>query len=184
MPLDGSETTAAGLAHAPRLGKDRGASLWLLHVVHDYLEQNGLRGTVRSDELLRALRGRGERILSDAVARASAAGVAARTDMIEIATGPVGEAIVEYLKVWPADLIVLGTHGCRGLRRLVLGSDAEYVVRTTPVPVLLIRGPAIGQGAGSTRLATASSHLACRPIALPKKAQLSASCRSCLRKGM
>ena len=38
-----------------------------------------------------------------------------------------------------ADLIVLGTHGRRGLRRLVLGSDAEAVVRTSPVPVLLVR---------------------------------------------
>jgi nucleotide-binding universal stress UspA family protein len=35
---------------------------------------------------------------------------------------------------------VIGTHGRRGIRRLVLGSDAEYVVRTTPVPVLLVRG--------------------------------------------
>jgi nucleotide-binding universal stress UspA family protein len=34
---------------------------------------------------------------------------------------------------------VLGTHGRRGIRRLVMGSDAEYVVRTTPVPVLLVR---------------------------------------------
>jgi nucleotide-binding universal stress UspA family protein len=141
VPLDGSETAAAGLAHALRLGKDQAATLCLLHVVHDYLEQDGLRGTVRSDELLRALRARGERILSDAAARARAAGVTARADTIDMATGPVGEAIVEYLKVWPADLIVLGTHGRRGLRRLVLGSDAEYVVRTTPVPVLLIRGP-------------------------------------------
>ena len=38
-----------------------------------------------------------------------------------------------------ADLIVLGTHGRRGLRRLVLGSDAEQVVRTASVPVLLVR---------------------------------------------
>jgi nucleotide-binding universal stress UspA family protein len=37
-------------------------------------------------------------------------------------------------------LIVIGTHGRRGIRRLVMGSDAEYVVRTTPVPVLLVRG--------------------------------------------
>ncbi len=144
VPLDGSVTAAAGLEHALRLGKDQGATLCLLHVVHDYLEQDGLRGTVRSEDLLRALRARGERILGDAEARAKAAGVTARTDTVDIATGPVGEAIVEYLKIWPADLIVLGTHGRRGLRRLVLGSDAEFVVRTTPVPVLLIRGPAPG----------------------------------------
>jgi nucleotide-binding universal stress UspA family protein len=38
-----------------------------------------------------------------------------------------------------ADLIVLGTHGRRGMRRMVLGSDAELVVRTARVPVLLVR---------------------------------------------
>ena len=54
--------------------------------------------------------------------------------------GPVGAVIVEYAEKWPAELIVLGTHGRRGIRRLVMGSDAEYVVRTTPAPVLLVRG--------------------------------------------
>ena len=39
-------------------------------------------------------------------------------------------------------LIVMGTHGRRGLRRLTLGSDAELVVRSAPVPVLLVRGSA------------------------------------------
>ena len=54
--------------------------------------------------------------------------------------GPVGAAIVEYAEQWPADLIVIGTHGRRGIRRLAMGSDAEFVIRTTPVPVLLVRG--------------------------------------------
>ena len=38
-----------------------------------------------------------------------------------------------------ADLIVMGTHGLRGVERLVMGSDAETVARTSPVPVLLVR---------------------------------------------
>jgi hypothetical protein len=41
-----------------------------------------------------------------------------------------------------ADLIVMGTHGRRGLRRLALGSDAEQVVRLAGIPVLLVRGEA------------------------------------------
>jgi nucleotide-binding universal stress UspA family protein len=40
---------------------------------------------------------------------------------------------------WRADLIVMGTHGRRGMSRLAMGSDAELVVRSTPVPVLLVR---------------------------------------------
>ena len=42
---------------------------------------------------------------------------------------------------WGANLIVLGTHGRRGMRRLMLGSDAEQIVRGAAVPVLLVRAP-------------------------------------------
>jgi nucleotide-binding universal stress UspA family protein len=61
-------------------------------------------------------------------------------EIVETPMGPVGAAIAEHAEQWAADLIVIGTHGRRGIRRLVMGSDAEYVVRTTRVPVLLIRG--------------------------------------------
>jgi nucleotide-binding universal stress UspA family protein len=47
--------------------------------------------------------------------------------------------IVAQAKEWPADLIVMGTHGRRGIRRLALGSDAEQVIRGSPAPVLLVR---------------------------------------------
>jgi len=43
---------------------------------------------------------------------------------------------------WPADLIVLGTHGRRGLGRLMMGSDAEAILRAATIPVLLVRQPA------------------------------------------
>ena len=50
------------------------------------------------------------------------------------------ELVVKQVEEWGADLIVLGTHGRRGVGRLLLGSDAEQIVRTATVPVLLIRG--------------------------------------------
>ena len=53
-------------------------------------------------------------------------------------------AILEYASETGIDLIVLGTHGRRGLNRMVMGSDAELVVRYAPAPVLLIR--AAGKG--------------------------------------
>jgi nucleotide-binding universal stress UspA family protein len=52
---------------------------------------------------------------------------------------PAGELVIIAAKEWSADLIVCGTHGRRGLRRIVMGSDAEYIVRHAPVPILLIR---------------------------------------------
>jgi nucleotide-binding universal stress UspA family protein len=48
-------------------------------------------------------------------------------------------------KEWPAELIVIGTHGRRGIGRVLMGSDAEQVVRHAPVPVLLYRAVEAGQ---------------------------------------
>ncbi|HEX2099233.1 MAG TPA: universal stress protein, partial [Candidatus Synoicihabitans sp.] len=56
-------------------------------------------------------------------------------------TGRVAGVIVQEAKTWGADLIVMGTHGRRGIRHAVLGSDAEAVVHAAPVPVLLVRAP-------------------------------------------
>jgi nucleotide-binding universal stress UspA family protein len=53
----------------------------------------------------------------------------------------VADLIIKQAKRWRADVIVLGTHGRRGVSRLVMGSDAELVVRETSVPVLLVRSP-------------------------------------------
>jgi nucleotide-binding universal stress UspA family protein len=140
VPVDGSETSLQGLRHAILLAKDQKAALRLLHVVHDYLVAEGRHGLVKSGELLKELREHGQAILNEAVASARKQGVAADTETVESPMGPVGAAIAEYAEQWPADLIVIGTHGRRGIRRLVMGSDAEYVVRTTRVPVLLVRG--------------------------------------------
>ena len=54
--------------------------------------------------------------------------------------GRVAEVIVQAARDWKADLIVVGTHGRRGVSHLFLGSDAEAVARLSPVPVLLVRG--------------------------------------------
>lgn len=62
--------------------------------------------------------------------------------LLESIGGRAADLIVDQAKQWNADLIVMGTHGRRGLRRLALGSDAELVVRSASVPVLLVRGDA------------------------------------------
>jgi nucleotide-binding universal stress UspA family protein len=60
--------------------------------------------------------------------------------LVEARGRRVADAIVAQAKKWKADVIVIGTHGREGLARVVLGSDAELVVRESPVPVLLVRG--------------------------------------------
>jgi nucleotide-binding universal stress UspA family protein len=52
----------------------------------------------------------------------------------------VADLILKEAKKWPADIIVMGTHGRRGVTHMLLGSDAEAVVRSSLVPVLLVHG--------------------------------------------
>lgn len=54
--------------------------------------------------------------------------------------GRVADLILREARKWRADVIVMGTHGRRGISHASLGSDAETVVRSSPVPVLLVRG--------------------------------------------
>ncbi len=63
------------------------------------------------------------------------------TRLIEASTqARIAEQIVQEAKSWPADLLILGTHGRQGFHHFMLGSVAEGVVRISPIPVLLIRG--------------------------------------------
>jgi nucleotide-binding universal stress UspA family protein len=61
----------------------------------------------------------------------------AALDFVQIGS-PVTE-IVKAAKDWPADLIVIGSHGRGGIRRALLGSVAEGVMRQAPCPVLVVR---------------------------------------------
>lgn len=58
-----------------------------------------------------------------------------------IVAGDAGPAILRAIRSSGADLIVMGTHGRKGVGHLVLGSVAEYIVRESPIPVLTVRSP-------------------------------------------
>jgi nucleotide-binding universal stress UspA family protein len=66
--------------------------------------------------------------------------VAVDVTLREMLAGRVFEQVLEEADAWKADLIVIGTHGRRGVRRMFLGSDAEQILRSASVPVLLVRG--------------------------------------------
>jgi len=142
VPVDGSPTSERGLEEAIRLAKDQGAMLKLIHVVEEYVLVQGAgvygEGTFTGD-LLEMLFAEGRRIVAEAAALAGKQGVKTVSQILESFSNRCADKIVEVAKEWPADLIVMGTHGRRGVSRFVLGSDAEIVVRTSPVPVLLVR---------------------------------------------
>ena len=106
---------------------------------------NEERGTQRKAAVFTArltedLRKEGQKILKDCRQQALDAGVPVDVVMEEGTRGRLAELVQEQVRSWPADVVVLGTHGRRGVGRMVLGSDAEQVVRSCPVPVLLVRG--------------------------------------------
>jgi nucleotide-binding universal stress UspA family protein len=75
----------------------------------------------------------------DVIAARRPAGV--RIGQVLLKTGDARDMIDEAAKELGADLIVMGTHGRRGVSRALLGSVAEMIVRTAPCPVLTIRSP-------------------------------------------
>jgi nucleotide-binding universal stress UspA family protein len=139
VPTDGSETADAGLREACKLAQQQGARLRAIHVVDELLGMSPEIYGTAYEEITASARKAGRSILTHAESVAREHGLAIETELREAMGAPTGEHVIKAAKDWPADLIVCGTHGRRGLRRIVMGSDAEYIVRNTPVPVLLIR---------------------------------------------
>lgn len=140
VPVDGSETSTRGLDEALRLARLTGARLRLVHVIDELSLMAGMDTfATMSADTVRLLREGGRQILAAAEARAAAAGLVAETVLVDSFTRGVSDEIVHQCQEWGADLVVLGTHGRRGVKRLLLGSDAEQILRLAPTPVLLVR---------------------------------------------
>lgn len=141
VPIDGSPTSQRGLEEALALAGRLGAHVQLLHVVDARLLLSEMSALAPPQQLLEDWRSSGDKLVADAVERARARGVASEGVVRCDPALRVCDLIVQEAKSSGAQLIVMGTHGRRGLRRLALGSDAELVLRESPVPVLLVRGP-------------------------------------------
>ena len=140
VPVDGSPTSDRGLEEAVNLAKLTGARLRLMHVVDELMYATSMDsfGAMTAD-LISLLREAGERMLETCKARAEASGVRVETALFEGFAGRVCDLVIAEAKNWGADLIVLGTHGRRGVGRVFMGSDAEQILRLAPIPVLLVR---------------------------------------------
>ena len=139
VPVDGSATSMLGLSEAIKLAKIHGSQLQLVHVVNELVLTAGEGAALYVGEIVANLRAGGKALLAKAEGIARERGCESQSVLLESIGGRAADLIVEQATRWKADLIVMGTHGRRGLSRLALGSDAELVVRAASVPVLLIR---------------------------------------------
>ena len=137
VAVDGSPTSNHAVTEAAGLAKASGGRIRLLNVMDP---------VAHIQEVLPRLRSAGEALLQQARQRVEQQGVPVDTVLIENMDARVAQLVVEHAQAWGADLIVLGTHGRRGLARVFMGSDAEQIARTAPVPVLLVRLPAAAGG--------------------------------------
>ena len=140
VPIDGSATSTRGLDEAIQLAKLTHAKLRLVHMVDELSFATGFGGY--AGDVAGALKSAGNAVLAQGAARAKAAGVDAETALFETMSNRLSDVVVDEIGQWPANVVVLGTHGRRGVGRWLLGSDAEQILRSSPVPVLLVRPPA------------------------------------------
>ena len=140
VPVDGSSTSDRGLEEAVKLAKLTGARIRLIHVVNQAVYSTGMEGmTAMTADLVPLLRERGEQILEKCKTRVEASGVPVDTALFDDFAGRVCDLVVAEALKWQANLIVLGTHGRRGVGRILMGSNAEQILRLAPTPVLLVR---------------------------------------------
>lgn len=134
VPTDGSEGASEALSVGANVATDAEAALYVLSVI----TYQSLGIDVRSDIQSAMLEESAEEIVEEATAAAERAGVETVDGAVEYGSS-VHEAILEFLEQRDIDLVVVGTHGRTGFDRFLLGSVAEALLRTSPVPVLTVR---------------------------------------------
>ena len=141
VATDGSDLASKGLDHAIELARQLSAELVVLTVTPPWTPI-GVEGTVGwtydpVDEYDTASAEAARQILAAAVAKASASGIAATS--VHLPGRYPADGIVEVAQQQACDMIVMASHGRRGLGRLVLGSQTTSVVTHAKVPVLVVR---------------------------------------------
>ncbi|WP_427914933.1 universal stress protein [Ramlibacter sp. MMS24-I3-19] len=136
VPVDGSEPSNRALVTALQLARDVGGRVLVLHDISDLLY---LSPYSDARTLMALAHDEGERVVKAALDICASAGVPAESRLVTGVGHRLGEVVSDAAVAWNADLIVLGSHGRRGLQRLLLGSGAEQILRLAPVATLVVR---------------------------------------------
>jgi nucleotide-binding universal stress UspA family protein len=145
VAVDGSPASRSVTSHAYELAEQLGATCTVLHVLDDItipFVNYGMEPYVNVEavnpEVVEAQRTGAERMVAD-LARTAPEGVDVEAAVVEAAGRRIGETITEEARERRADLVVVGTHGHRGLSKVFVGSVADAVVRSAEVPVTVVR---------------------------------------------
>ena len=142
IAVDGSETSNKALSAALEMASYPGGKsvIALIHVLDDMAYFTGIdpyAGQSRSVTSL--MREAGEKILADGLKIVQSAGVQGETILVDRLGERLAETVAAKAVAWDASLVVVGTHGRRGIGRMLMGSGAEQIIRLAPCPVLVVR---------------------------------------------
>lgn len=137
VAVDGSPTSSKALAVALQVAREHDG---VVRLVHSFDELAYLTGFEILPQVLDDARRFAGEVLDAGLQQAAAARVPADARLLEAPGRRLGELVAEAAKDFRADLVVVGTHGRRGIGRVALGSGAEQVLRSVEVPVLVVRG--------------------------------------------
>jgi nucleotide-binding universal stress UspA family protein len=138
VPIDFSETSDRALDYAIELASRFGAEVTVMHAYELPIYGFPDGALVATVDVATRISEASQQALAAAVEKRLSRGVKLTSVLRD---GVPWEEINAVANEINADIIVMGTHARRGLRRALLGSVAENVIRTTPRPVLTIHGP-------------------------------------------
>jgi nucleotide-binding universal stress UspA family protein len=142
VAVDGSETSNKAISAALEMASYSGGRsvVRLIHVLDEMAYFMGLDPYAgQSYSVISVMREAGEKILADGLAIVQSAGVQADTVLVDKLGSHLAETVAAEAKAEEASLVVVGTHGRRGIGRMLLGSGAEQIIRLAPCPVLVVR---------------------------------------------
>ncbi|MBA4327807.1 MAG: universal stress protein [Polaromonas sp.] len=154
VAVDGSSTSTKAVLAAVELASYSGgrSEIRLIHVLDEMTYFTGLSPYAgESGAVIAAMQEAGRKILADALAIVQSAGIRADTVLIDQFGTHLAEAVAAQARQWDASLTVVGTHGRRGIGRMLLGSGAEQIIRLAPGPVLVVRGAESGDAVQGSR---------------------------------
>lgn len=141
VAVDGSATSGKALDEASKLAREMSSIILLLHVCEEMpimWEPDGMNMILMQNSL-KAVSDAGKALLEKHRRQLAEQGITVETKLVETYGGRIGSVISEEAQKWNADLLVVGTHGRKGIAHLLMGSVAEGVARAASIPVLLVR---------------------------------------------
>lgn len=142
VAVDGSATSNTALVAALEMASFSGGRsvIRLIHVLDELVYLPGLDPHAgQFGSAIGAMREAGAKVLAEGLAIVQSAGVQGDTVLVDRLGAHLAETVAAQAKEWNASLLVVGTHGRRGVGRMLMGSGAEQIIRLAPCPVLVMR---------------------------------------------